>query len=64
MSLNPSVATVDLIVADSSDLESLLKMVKMTRVVITTTGPFSMYGSDLVKLCAENGTHYCDITGR
>ena len=30
---------------------------------VTTAGPFQIYGSELVKQCAENGTHYCDITG-
>ena len=26
-------------------------------------GPFDKYGSLLVKSCAIQGTHYCDITG-
>lgn len=52
-------------------------MVQTTKTVITTTGPFDRYGSDLVKFCAgicfftipftkdfiENGTNYADITG-
>lgn len=38
-------------------------MTSLTKVVLTTAGPFSKYGSDLVKWCAVNGTHYCDITG-
>ena len=38
-------------------------MARCTRVVITTTGPFDRYGSDLVRMCAESGTHYADITG-
>ena len=51
------------ILADSNDLKSLKKMVISTKVVITTAGPFDKYGSDLVRFCAQNGTHYCDITG-
>ena len=26
-------------------------------------GPFEKYGKTLAKLCAEEGVHYCDITG-
>jgi short subunit dehydrogenase-like uncharacterized protein len=38
-------------------------MVAATRVVITTAGPFSVYGSDLVAACAESGTDYVDLAG-
>lgn len=54
---------VPIIIADASDAASLQAMVQSTKVVVSTTGPFTKYGSDLVRLCAENGTHYCDITG-
>ncbi|KAL3896038.1 MAG: hypothetical protein SGPRY_013365, partial [Prymnesium sp.] len=33
------------------------------RVVITTAGPFEKYGQNLVRMCAEEGVHYADITG-
>lgn len=54
---------IPIIVADSTDYASLGEMVSSTKVVCTTAGPFDKYGSDLVKCCAERGTHYCDITG-
>ena len=38
-------------------------MVKKTKVILTTVGPYARYGSELVEACAENGTHYCDLTG-
>ena len=50
-------------IADSFDEESLSKFVKKTRVVCSTVGPYSLYGTKLVKLCVENNTNYCDITG-
>ena len=50
-------------IADSFDEESLSKFVKKTRVVCSTVGPYSLYGTKLVKLCIENNTNYCDITG-
>jgi short subunit dehydrogenase-like uncharacterized protein len=52
-----------IIIADSFDEASLNKMTQSTKVVITTAGPFSKYGTPLVKSCVLNGTHYCDITG-
>ncbi|KAL0585960.1 hypothetical protein ABG067_004283 [Albugo candida] len=54
---------VNIIVADSHDKDSLLKMVKSTKVVLTVVGPYTLYGTLLLQLCAENGVHYCDLTG-
>ena len=54
---------IPIFIADSFDEESLLKFVKKTRVVCSTVGPYSLYGTKLVKLCVENNTNYCDITG-
>ncbi|GMF14321.1 unnamed protein product [Phytophthora lilii] len=51
------------LIADSHDEASLLSMVKQTRVVLSLVGPYTLYGELLVKLCAENGVHYCDLTG-
>jgi short subunit dehydrogenase-like uncharacterized protein len=56
-------AALPLIVADAQDRASVRDMVAATRVVITTTGPFSVYGSDLVAACAESGTDYVDLSG-
>jgi len=55
--------TVSIIVADSNDLESLNDMVKKTKVICTTVGPYAKYGSNLVSACVENRTHYCDLAG-
>lgn len=38
-------------------------MVRQARVVITTAGPYTLYGSTLVKVCAEEGVHCVDLTG-
>ena len=54
---------IPIFIADSFDEKSLLKFVKKTRVVCSTVGPYSLYGTKLVKLCVENNTNYCDITG-
>lgn len=51
------------IIADSHDEASLRELVCSTKVVCTTVGPYAMYGSLLVQLCAQEGVHYCDLTG-
>ena len=38
-------------------------MVKNTRAVSSTAGPFEKYGSPVVEYCAKYGTNYADITG-
>ncbi|MDN8579826.1 saccharopine dehydrogenase family protein [Corynebacterium bovis] len=52
-----------LITADSTDVDSLRAMARRARVVITTVGPYTRYGEDLVRVCAEEGTDYVDLTG-
>ena len=54
---------IPVIIADSHDKDSLNDLVKKTKVILTTVGPYARYGSKLVEACAENGTHYCDLTG-
>ena len=51
------------LVADSMDEASVRAMAERTRVVCTTVGPYALYGELLVKICAELGVHYCDLTG-
>jgi short subunit dehydrogenase-like uncharacterized protein len=52
-----------LLVADAADEAALRRMCEDTRVVISTVGPYALYGEPLVKVCAETGTDYCDLTG-
>ena len=52
-----------LIVADASDPASLKAMVDQTKSVISTVGPYQLYGSDLVAACAATGTDYLDLCG-
>ena len=54
---------VPLIIADSDDEASLKSMVARADVVLTTTGPYQLYGEGLLKACAEAGTHYVDLCG-
>ena len=52
-----------IIIADSSDKESLIKMAKRSKVICTTVGPYAKYGTYLVEACVKAKTNYCDITG-
>ena len=52
-----------LIVADAADLDSLKAMVAQAKSVIAGVGPYQLFGSDLVALCAETGTDYFDYCG-
>ena len=56
-------ADTPLVVADASDLSSMQRMVDSTKLVITTVGPYQLYGSELVGLCANAGTDYVDLCG-
>ena len=47
----------------AENLEALRSVVRQTKLVLTTAGPFARHGLDLARICAETGTHYLDITG-
>lgn len=52
-----------LIEADASNPESLKALVAQTKAVLTTVGPYQLYGSELVAACAASGTDYLDLCG-
>jgi len=62
-SLGPAAARLPLVVADASDASSLRRLAEGSRVVLSTVGPYALYGEPLVRACAETGTDYCDLTG-
>ena len=56
-------AETPLVVANSDDPASLELMCARTRVIITTVGPYQLYGPQLVAACAKTGTDYVDLCG-
>lgn len=52
-----------LIVADANDAAALTAMAERAKVVLTTAGPYQLYGDTLVAACAKTGTDYVDLTG-
>jgi len=59
----PAADEAQLLSADSGDADSMRALARSTRVVITTVGPYILYGDALVAACAAAGTDYVDLTG-
>ena len=56
-------ADTPLIEANSDDPASMAALAGSARVILTTVGPYQLYGEPLVKACAEAGTDYADLCG-
>jgi short subunit dehydrogenase-like uncharacterized protein len=61
--LDPAARELPLLTGDSLDPATLEPIVRRARVVCTTVGPYSRYGTPLARLCAELGTDCCDLSG-
>jgi short subunit dehydrogenase-like uncharacterized protein len=56
-------ATTPLVVANADDPADLEAMCARTKVVLTTVGPYQLYGDNLVAACVKTGTDYADLCG-
>jgi short subunit dehydrogenase-like uncharacterized protein len=56
-------ATTPLVIANADDDADLEAMCLRTRVVLTTVGPYQLYGDKLVAACVKTGTDYADLCG-
>src|SRR4249919_3539852 len=61
--IDPRYAELPLLEADVQDSASIDAVARSTRVVITTVGPYALYGAPLVGACAHAGTDYVDLAG-
>jgi short subunit dehydrogenase-like uncharacterized protein len=52
-----------IVVAEAHDVAAMNALARDAKVVLSTAGPFALYGSELVAACVRHGTHYVDITG-
>ena len=57
-------STAAVLVADSGDQAAVDAIVSRTRVMLSTAGPFALYGSPIVDACVRFKTHYVDISER
>lgn len=55
--------TVALIAADADDARSIEAMAQRAKVVVTTVGPYQLYGEPLIDACVKAGTDYVDLCG-
>ncbi len=62
-SLGEPGANLPIIIADAANKEQLSAMCEQAKVIVSTVGPYALYGEPLVAICAESGTDYCDLTG-
>ena len=60
LNLNEKVSIIEV---DSTNKDSLDSMTSSAKCILTTVGPYQLYGSSLVQSCSENGTDYVDLTG-
>ena len=51
------------IIVDSNDQNSIDEMVSQTKCVLTTVGPYQLYGEKIIKTCVSSGTDYVDLCG-
>ena len=56
-------STKDCFTVDTTNTETVRKVVRRTRLIISTVGPYALYGESVIAACAQYGTHYTDITG-
>ena len=56
-------ADTPLVVADASDPATLDVMAARATVILTTVGPYQLYGNELVAACVKAGTAYADLCG-
>jgi len=54
---------IPVVIGDATDQASLREIARDSRVVCTTVGPYTKYGTPLVEACVDAGTDYCDLTG-
>ncbi|TAK75576.1 MAG: saccharopine dehydrogenase [Aquabacterium sp.] len=62
-SLGAAGQALPVILADAANDAQLQALCAQTRVVVSTVGPYALYGEPLVRACADSGTDYCDLTG-
>lgn len=61
--LGPSAAGWELVTVDATDTAGLRQLAARTTAIASTVGPYARHGKELVRACAEEGTHYADLTG-
>ncbi|MGO9900229.1 MAG: saccharopine dehydrogenase family protein [Solirubrobacteraceae bacterium] len=61
--VNPACGELPILQADINDQASIAALARAANVVLTTVGPYILYGEPVVAACAAAGTDYVDLTG-
>lgn len=61
--LGPEFTSLPLILADAMNPAQLQDLCRRTNTVVSTVGPYALYGEPLIQACVASGTDYCDLTG-
>ena len=51
------------ILLDSTKMEDIEKALSMTNLILTTVGPYQIYGNDILMMCAKHGVDDVDLCG-
>ena len=51
------------LLVDSNDTDSIVSMVQQAKCVLTTVGPYQLYGANILQQCVINGVDYVDLCG-
>ena len=63
LSLGNAAEALPVIVADTDNQASIDAMCGSTKVIVSTVGPYALYGEPVIQSCVALGTDYCDLTG-
>jgi short subunit dehydrogenase-like uncharacterized protein len=59
----PGAQMAAVLIADARDGNAVDALVRQSRIVLNTAGPFALHGDLIVGACVRRGTHYVDIAG-
>ena len=51
------------LILDSMNMDDIEKAMKQTKLILTTVGPYQIYGNDILAMCAKHGVDYVDLCG-
>ena len=54
---------IGIMIVDSNDQASIDAMISQTKCVLTTVGPYQLYGEKIIASCISSGTDYVDLCG-
>ncbi|MCV2885089.1 saccharopine dehydrogenase NADP-binding domain-containing protein [Aestuariibacter sp. AA17] len=60
---NAATSDIPIILCDAQNDSQIQAMCEQAEIIISTVGPYAIYGEPIVRICAARGVHYLDLTG-